>query len=215
MGEHAGVRRARHSAGRRGGGKRPAPPGLWGDGAVSGGRCLGGEGDRSNRGGDDAGAHARHMRRRTPGLRQWTFAPRPISRLSSASLPSFAACHNFLSFESLIASAALIRPSPARPPADSGGARARLRGDAREAAARTPSRCACAARPQAPRSSGGRGSRGARARRGRSKRPRRAVEAAATPGSRGPEQRGMGVRSSCGSQGPERVRCRPSGSTRA
>jgi len=143
MGEHAGVRRARHSAGRRGGGKRPAPPGLWGDGAVSGGRCLGGEGDRSNRGGDDAGAHARHMRRRTPGLRQWTFAPRPISRLSSASLPSFAACHNFLSFESLIASAALIRPSPARPPADSGGARARLRGDAREAAARTPSRCAC------------------------------------------------------------------------
>jgi len=89
---------------------------------------------------------------------------------------------------------------------------ARLRGEAREAAARTPSRCACAARPHAPRSSGGRGSRGARARRGRSKRPRRA---AATPGSRRPEQRGMGVRSSCGSQGPERVRCRPSGSTRA
>ena len=44
---------------------------------------------------------------------------------------------------------------------------------------------------------GGRGSRaGARARRGRSKRPRRAIEAAAPPGSRGPEQRGVGVRSS-------------------
>ena len=68
-------------------------------------------------------------------------------------------------------------------------------------------RGAHAARPHAPRSSGGRGSRGARARRGRSQRPRRAVEAAATPGSRGPEQRGVGVRSS--------GRSRPSGSTRA
>ena len=68
-------------------------------------------------------------------------------------------------------------------------------------------RGARAARPHAPRSSGGRGSRGARARRGRSQRPRRAVEAAATPGSRGPEQRGVGVRSS--------GRSRPSGSTRA
>ena len=69
-------------------------------------------------------------------------------------------------------------------------------------------RGAHAARPHAPRSSGGRGSRaGARARRGRSKRPRRAVEAAATPGSRGPEQRGVGVRSSW--------RSRPSGATRA
>jgi hypothetical protein len=68
-------------------------------------------------------------------------------------------------------------------------------------------RGAHAARPHAPRSSGGRGSRGARARRGRSKRPRRAVEAAATPGSRGPEQRGVGMRSS--------GRSRPSGSTRA
>ena len=50
---------------------------------------------------------------------------------------------------------------------------------------RALSRGAQAARPQAPRSSGGGGSRGARARRGHSKRPRRA---AATPGSRGPEQ---------------------------
>jgi hypothetical protein len=177
---------------------------------AHGGRCLGGEGDQSNRGGVDAGAHARHMRRRTPYF-PLTFPPRSISRLSSASLPLHAAFHTALPIESLVASAKLYRPSPAWTPADSGG-HARLRGDAREAAARTPSRCACAARPQAPRSSGGRGSRGARARRGRSKRPRRA---AATLGSRGPELRGMGVRSSCGSQGPERVQCRPSGSTRA
>jgi hypothetical protein len=223
VGEHAGVRRAPcdedacatlgGAAGRR---QKASAVGLWGDGAVSGGRCLGGEGDRSNRSGDDAGAHARHMRRRTQsGLCQLTLHPRPISRVSSASSPSLAACHTALPIESLIASAALIRPSPARTPADSGG-HARLRGDAREAAARTPSRCACAARPQAPRSSGGRGgSRGARARRGRSKRPRRAVGAAATPGSRGSKQRGMGVRSSCGSQRSERLRCRPSGSTRA
>ena len=53
---------------------------------------------------------------------------------------------------------------------------------------RALSRGAHAARPHAPRSSGGRGGHGARASRGRSKRPRRAVEAAATPGSRGPEQ---------------------------
>jgi hypothetical protein len=53
---------------------------------------------------------------------------------------------------------------------------------------RALSRGAHAARPHAPRSSGGRGGRGARARRGRSMRPRRAVETAATPGSRGPEQ---------------------------
>ena len=72
---------------------------------------------------------------------------------------------------------------------------------------RALSRGAHAARPHAPRSSGGRGGRGARARRERSQRPRRAVEAAATPGSRGPEQRGVGVRSS--------GRSRPSGSTRA
>ena len=59
---------------------------------------------------------------------------------------------------------------------------------------------------------GGRGSRaGARARRGRSKRPRRAIEAAAPPGSRGPEQRGVGVRSSWRSS----WRIRPSGATRA
>jgi hypothetical protein len=74
---------------------------------AHGGRCLGGEGDRSNRGGDDAGAHARHVRRRTSGWCQLTFPPSPISRLSSASLPSCAACHKALPIESLIASAAL------------------------------------------------------------------------------------------------------------
>jgi hypothetical protein len=131
--------------------------------------------------------------------------------VSSASLPFSAALYTALPIESFIASAALYARTRSAT-CGFGGGHARLRGDAREAAARTPSRCACAARPQAPRSSGGGGSRGARARRGRSKRPWRA---AATPGSRGPEQRGMGVRSSCGSQGPERVRCRPSGSTRA
>jgi hypothetical protein len=93
------------SAGRRGGGT--APPGLWGYGAVSGGRCLGGEGDRSNRSGDDAGAHARHMRRRTSGLCQLTFPPRSISRLSSASSPFIAASYTASPIESLIASAAL------------------------------------------------------------------------------------------------------------
>jgi hypothetical protein len=193
VGEHAGVRRAPcdedacaklgGAAGRRHIQRRRARYSeLWGNGAVSGER-----GGESTRGDEDAGAHARHMRRRTQ-LRQLTLPPRPISRVSSASLPLPAASNTASPIESLIASAALYRPSPARIPADSGGARARLRGDAREAAARTPSRCACAARPQAPRSSGGRGSRGARARRGRSERPRRAVEAAATRGSRGPEQ---------------------------
>ena len=103
MGEHAGVRRAppRHCAARRAAGL------VWENGAVSGGRCLVGEGDRSNRGGDGAGAHARHMRRRTSGLCQLTLPPRSISRLSSASLPSLAACHTALPIESLIASAAL------------------------------------------------------------------------------------------------------------
>jgi hypothetical protein len=88
-------------------------------------------------------AHARHMRRRT-GLRQLTFPPRPISRVSSASLPAPAASYTASPIESLIASAALYKPSPARTPAHSGGgAHAWLRGDAREAAARTPSWCAC------------------------------------------------------------------------
>ena len=108
-----------------------------GTGAVSGER-----GGESSRGGEDAGAHARHMRRRTQ-LRQLTFPPRPISRVSSASLPFSAASYTALPIESLIASAALYRPSPARTPAHSGGAHAWLRGDAREAAARTPSWCAC------------------------------------------------------------------------
>jgi hypothetical protein len=84
------------------------------------------------------------MRRRTLGSRQLTFPPRPISRVSSASLPAYAACHTASPIESLIASAALYRPSPARTPAHSEG-RARLRCDAREAAARTPSQCACSA----------------------------------------------------------------------
>jgi hypothetical protein len=75
--------------------------------------------DRSTiRGGDDAGAHARHMRRRTSGLCQLTFPPRPISRLSSASLPSLAAAYTAMPIEWLIASAVLYRPSSARTPAD-------------------------------------------------------------------------------------------------
>ena len=170
------------------------------------GQCLGGGSDRCSRGRDDAGAHARHMRRRTSGLCQLTLPPRPISRVSSASLPFIAASNTALPIESLIASAALYRPSPARTPAHSGGG---TRGSAVTLGRRRRAlrRGAHAARPHAPRSSGGGGSRGARARRGRSKRPRRAVEAAATPGSRGPEQRGVGVRSS--------GRSRPSGSTRA
>ena len=62
------------------------------------GRCLGGEGDRSNRGGDDAGAHARRMRRRTPGLTQVLTFPlfNSIYLLSSSSLPSLAAYHKRL-----------------------------------------------------------------------------------------------------------------------
>jgi hypothetical protein len=105
MGEHAGVRRA---------------PCSWAVGKMASCRA-GAAGATEDRGDDDAGAHARHMRRRTLGLCQLTFPPRPISRLSSASLPSFAAFHTALSIESLIASAALITPTPARPPADSGG----------------------------------------------------------------------------------------------
>jgi len=49
--------------------------------------------------GEDAGAHARHMRRRTPGLCQLTFPPRSISRPNSASSPSLAAFHNFSALE--------------------------------------------------------------------------------------------------------------------
>jgi hypothetical protein len=98
VGEHAGVRRAPcdedacaklgGAAGRRHRQRRRAPCSeLWGDGAVSGER-----GGESTRGDEDAGAHARHMRRRTP-LRQLTFPPRPISRVSSASLPFLAASY--------------------------------------------------------------------------------------------------------------------------
>jgi hypothetical protein len=78
MGEHAGVRRV---------------PCSWALGNMDA------AGSTEDRGGDDAGAHARHMRRRTPGLCQLTFPPRSISRLSSASLPSCAAFHNFSAFE--------------------------------------------------------------------------------------------------------------------
>ena len=82
MGEHAGVRRAPRAAGAVG---KMAP-------------CrAGAAGATEDRGGVDAGAHARHMRRRTSGLCQLTFPPRPISRLSCASFPSFAACHKCLS----------------------------------------------------------------------------------------------------------------------
>ena len=130
MGEHAGVRRA---------------PCSWAVGKMAPCRA-GAAGATEDRGDVVAGAHARHMRRRTSGLCQLTSPPRSISRLSSASLTSYAALYTALPNESRImasiASTALIRPSPARPPADSGG-HARLRGDARQAAARTPSRCAC------------------------------------------------------------------------
>jgi hypothetical protein len=103
------MRRGRVCQARRGGGvaAQPARPRAvqraLGTGAVSGER-----GGESSRGGEDAGAHARHMRRRTQaGLCQLTFPPRPISRVSSASSPSLAACHTALPIESLIASAAL------------------------------------------------------------------------------------------------------------
>jgi len=156
VGEHAGVRRApcdEDACAKLGGaaGWRRSQRGraryseLWGHGAVSGER-----GGESSRGGEDAGAHARHMRRRTAsGLCQLTFPPRPISRVSSASLPSLAALYTARPIESLIASAALYRPSPARTPAHSGG-HARLRCDAREAAARTPSRRGACSSPTRP-----------------------------------------------------------------
>jgi len=71
VGEHAGVRRApcdEDACAKRGGaaGWRRSQRGralyseLWGHRAVSGER-----GGESSRGGEDAGAHARHMRRRT------------------------------------------------------------------------------------------------------------------------------------------------------
>ena len=197
VGEHAGVRRApcdEDACAKLGGaaGWRRSQRGraryseLWGQRAVSGER-----GGESTRGGEDAGAHARHMRRCTSGLCQLTFPPRPISRVSSASLPSFAACHTALPIESLIASTVLYRPSPARTPAHSGG-RARLRCDAREAAARTPSRRGACSAPTRP-----------------------SELDATTARSRGcrnawlprPRAGGVGVRSS--------GRSRPSGSTRA
>ena len=68
---------------------------------------------------NDAGAHARRMRRRTEGLCQLTLPPRPISRLSSGSLLPSAASYTALPIASLIAPAALY--APARTPADSGG----------------------------------------------------------------------------------------------
>ena len=206
-------RRVPSSAGRRGGGTaspraRRAARWLWGDGDESGERRVGGEGDlESTRGGEDAGAHARHMRRRTSGLCQLTLPPRPISRASSASLPPLAASHTALPIESLIAPRFFGNYSVS--PATSGRARAAPRERSGGGGGAHIRRGAHAARPHAPRSSGGRGGSraGSRARRGRPKRPRRAVEAAATPGSRGPERRGGGVRSS--------GRSRPSGSTRA
>jgi hypothetical protein len=106
VGEHAGVRRApcdEDACAKLGGaaGWRRSQRGraryseLWGHGAVSGER-----GGESSRGGEDAGAHARHMRRRTAsGLCQLTFPPRPISRVSSASSPSCAALYSFSALE--------------------------------------------------------------------------------------------------------------------
>jgi len=104
------MRRGRVCQARRGGGlaAQPARPRAVqravGTGAVSGER-----GGESSRGGEDAGAHARHMRRRTSS-RQLTFPPRPISRVSSASLPSLAASHTALPIESLIAALELAQP---------------------------------------------------------------------------------------------------------
>ena len=92
---HATRTRVPSSAGRRAGGAAYSE--LWGHGAVSGER-----GGESSRGGEDAGAHARHMRRRTlSGLCQLTFPPRPISRVSSASLPSLAASNTALPIAAL------------------------------------------------------------------------------------------------------------------
>jgi hypothetical protein len=202
MGEHAGVRRA---------------PCSWAVGKMAPCRA-GAAGATEDRGGDDAGAHARHMRRRTSGLRQFTLHPRPISRLSSASSPSFAASNTALSIESLIASAALIRPAPARPPADSGGGHARgsavtlgkrrraLRRGAHVQLAHTPlgARVAAAAvargRVEDVRSDHG----------AQSRLPQRLAPEAPS--------RWYGVVWVCeaaGSRGAERVRSRPSGSTRA
>jgi len=129
---HATRTRVPSSAGRRGGGAASAAARAV-QRAVVTGAVSGERGGESSRGGEDAGAHARHMRRRTTS-RQLTFPPRPISRVSSASLPFLAASNTASPIESLIASAALYRPSPARSPAHSGG-HARLRCDARQAAA--------------------------------------------------------------------------------
>jgi len=108
VGEHAGVRRApcdEDACAKLGGaaGWRRSQRGraryseLWGHRAVSGER-----GGESSRGGEDAGAHARHMRRRTQsGLCQLTFPPRPISRVSSASLPCLAASNTALPIAAL------------------------------------------------------------------------------------------------------------------
>jgi hypothetical protein len=105
------MRRGRVCQARRGGGvaAQPARPRAvqraLGTGAVSGER-----GGESSRGGEDAGAHARHMRRRTEGLCQLTFPPRPISRVSSASLPCLAASYTASPIESLIAALELAQP---------------------------------------------------------------------------------------------------------
>ena len=79
VGEHAGVRRApcdedacAKLGGAAGWRHNQRHSELWGDGAVSGER-----GGESSRGGEDAGAHARHMRRRTQGWCQLTLHPRP------------------------------------------------------------------------------------------------------------------------------------------
>jgi len=123
---HATRTRVPSSAGRGGGSAaQPAPPravqravGTWR--RVGRAPCRWRGGDRSSSSDDDAGAHARHMRRRTSGSCQLTLPPRPISRVSSASLPFLAASYTASPIESLITSTALDRPSPARTPAPSG-----------------------------------------------------------------------------------------------
>ena len=99
------VRRGRVCKARRGGGSACAAArraaSCCGEMAPFVGRHVSGEGDRSNRGGDNAGAHARHIRWRTLGLCQLTLHPRPISRLSSASLPSLVASFTALPIAAL------------------------------------------------------------------------------------------------------------------
>jgi hypothetical protein len=115
VGEHAGVRRAPcdedvcaklGSTGRR----------AASCGAVSGGRRVSGDGDRSSDDAmDDACAHAKHMRRRTSALTTLTFPPFSIATLSSASSKSYTAFHTDQLINLLLAfslTSSLLAPAP-------------------------------------------------------------------------------------------------------